>query len=207
MQKFTAALLATTALAWTCAALAQATPVGLWKTIDDESKQEKSLVRIADSGGVLTGRIEKLLDPAQQDAKCDKCEGPRKDQRVAGMTIMEGVRRHSGQDHWEGGTILDQRRHHQRRVHKAEGHLGHPHARCNTGAAGVQPRIIGQALRDDGAHGRIAHGAQILDQCGAHHGFQQQIGQHQASSFWSRSPSAFVRVRRVRWASAGSALG
>jgi hypothetical protein len=36
--------------------LAQATPVGLWKTIDDETKTEKSLVRIVDSGGVLSGR-------------------------------------------------------------------------------------------------------------------------------------------------------
>ncbi len=32
-------------------ALAQATPVGLWKTIDDETKQERSLVRITEAGG------------------------------------------------------------------------------------------------------------------------------------------------------------
>ena len=39
------------ALVLACAAgiaSAQATPVGLWKTIDDETKQEKSLVRIAE---------------------------------------------------------------------------------------------------------------------------------------------------------------
>ncbi len=55
-----------TALALAAAAgtvLAQATPVGLWKTIDDETKAEKSLVRITDTGGVLSGRVEKLLDP------------------------------------------------------------------------------------------------------------------------------------------------
>ena len=34
-------------------ALAQATPVGLWKTIDDKTKKEKSLIRISESGGVL----------------------------------------------------------------------------------------------------------------------------------------------------------
>jgi len=107
MKKVTAALLATTALAWTSAALAQATPVGLWKTIDDETKQEKSHVRIAESGGVLTGRIEKVLDPTKQDAKCEKCEGAKKDQRVIGMTILEGVKRDAGHDHWDGGTILD----------------------------------------------------------------------------------------------------
>ena len=30
-------------------ALAQATPVSLWKTIDDETKTEKSFVRISDA--------------------------------------------------------------------------------------------------------------------------------------------------------------
>jgi len=45
------------ALSSVCA-LAQMTPVGLWKTIDDDGKTEKSWVRIAESGGVLTGTIE-----------------------------------------------------------------------------------------------------------------------------------------------------
>ncbi|MDH4053600.1 MAG: DUF2147 domain-containing protein, partial [Rubrivivax sp.] len=44
-------------------ARAQNTPVGVWKTIDDETKKEKSLIRITDSGGVLTGKLEKFLDP------------------------------------------------------------------------------------------------------------------------------------------------
>ena len=39
-------------------AMAQMTPVGLWKTIDDDGKTEKSLVRITESGGVLSGTIE-----------------------------------------------------------------------------------------------------------------------------------------------------
>ena len=50
------------------AAFAQASPVGLWKTIDDETKQEKSLVRISESAGVLSGRIEKIVEPAKQDS-------------------------------------------------------------------------------------------------------------------------------------------
>lgn len=107
MKNLTAAVLATTALAWTSTALAQATPVGLWKTIDDETKQEKSHVRIAEAGGVLTGRIERITDATKQDAKCEKCEGAKKDQRVIGMTILEGVKRDTGADHWDGGTILD----------------------------------------------------------------------------------------------------
>jgi hypothetical protein len=49
---------------------ADATPVGLWKTIDDETKTEKSLVRIVDNGGVLSGKIEKLLDPEAKPTPC-----------------------------------------------------------------------------------------------------------------------------------------
>jgi uncharacterized protein (DUF2147 family) len=89
------------------AAAAQATPAGLWKTIDDETKQERSLVRIVDNGGTLVGRIEKLTDPTKADAKCDKCEGARKDQPIVGMTIIEGVKKHPTDPWWDGGTILD----------------------------------------------------------------------------------------------------
>ncbi|MFM8343964.1 MAG: DUF2147 domain-containing protein [Betaproteobacteria bacterium] len=88
-------------------AAAQQTPVGLWKSIDDETKTEKSLVRITEAGGTLTGKIEKLMDPTKQDAKCDKCSDARKDQPVLGMTIITGVRAGSGNTLWEGGEILD----------------------------------------------------------------------------------------------------
>jgi hypothetical protein len=54
-------------------AMAQATPAGLWKTVDDETKAEKSFVRISESGGAYTGKVEKLVDPSKQDAKCTDC--------------------------------------------------------------------------------------------------------------------------------------
>ncbi|MBP6898474.1 MAG: DUF2147 domain-containing protein [Burkholderiaceae bacterium] len=89
------------------AALAQATPVGLWKTIDDETKVEKSFVRITESGGVLSGRVEKILEAAKADTKCDKCSDARKDQPVQGMTIIRNARADAEREHWEGGDILD----------------------------------------------------------------------------------------------------
>jgi uncharacterized protein (DUF2147 family) len=87
---------------------AQMTPVGLWKTIDDDGKTEKSLVRISESAGVLSGTIEKVFDPAKQDAKCDKCSDDRKDKPVLGLTIIRNV--HQDADDktlWTGGEILD----------------------------------------------------------------------------------------------------
>ena len=65
-------------------------------------------MRIAESGGVYTGKIEKLLDPARQDAKCDKCSDERKDQPVLGMTIIRNIKHNAGDATlWDGGEILD----------------------------------------------------------------------------------------------------
>jgi uncharacterized protein (DUF2147 family) len=87
------------------AAHAQSTPVGLWKTIDDHTGQEKSLVRISAAGGVLSGRVEKLLHPSKPVPLCDKCRDARQGQPIVGLGIIEGLRQHG--DVWEGGTILD----------------------------------------------------------------------------------------------------
>jgi uncharacterized protein (DUF2147 family) len=89
------------------AAMAQATPAGLWKTIDDETKAEKSLVRIVEIAGVFTGKIEKILSD-KPDSKCNECTDERKDQPVQGMTIIRNVRS-TGDDKslWDGGDILD----------------------------------------------------------------------------------------------------
>jgi uncharacterized protein (DUF2147 family) len=102
-QWILAAALAACASAW-----AQNSPVGLWKTIDDDGKTEKSLVRITDGGGTLTGKIEKIFDPAKQDSKCDKCSDERKDKPVLGMTILRNLKQDADDnDAWSGGEILD----------------------------------------------------------------------------------------------------
>ena len=91
------------------AAQAQATPAGLWKTIDDETGKVKSLVRIVETKGVYTGTIEKLLDPTSKpNAVCDKCTDARKDQPILGMTIIQNVHQSdSDPARWDGGEILD----------------------------------------------------------------------------------------------------
>jgi len=90
-------------------AFAQMSPTGLWKTIDDDSKKEKSLVRITESNGVFSGRIEKLLDPdTKPDAVCEKCSDDRKDKPVLGMTIMRGVKQNADDPAvYDAGLILD----------------------------------------------------------------------------------------------------
>lgn len=90
------------------AAHAQATPAGLWKTVDDATGKEKSLVRIAEAGGVFTGTVEKLLDPARQDARCEQCSDERRNQPVLGLAIIRHVKHNAGDPAlWDGGEILD----------------------------------------------------------------------------------------------------
>jgi len=89
-------------------AVAQNTPVGLWKTIDDDGKTEKSLVRITETAGVLTGKIEKIFEAGKQDSTCDKCTDDRKDQPVLGMVILRNLKQDTDdKEVWTGGEILD----------------------------------------------------------------------------------------------------
>ena len=89
-------------------AMAQMTPVGLWKTIDDKDGIAKSEVRIVETGGVVSGKIEKILDPeAKPGELCVECKDERKDQPISGMEILRGLKKTDGKDVWEGGTVLD----------------------------------------------------------------------------------------------------
>jgi len=108
VQVLGSGVLAIAALCAVGSAQAQMTPVGLWKTIDDDGKTEKSLVRISEKDGVLSGVVEKVFDPSKQDAKCDQCTDERKDKLILGMTILRNVR-HDADDKevWTGGQILD----------------------------------------------------------------------------------------------------
>ena len=89
-------------------AFAQMTPVGTWQTIDDKTNEAKSQIRIADAGGTLSGRIEKLLrKEAKQDAVCDECTDDRKGKPLIGLEIIRGAKKVEGKDVWEDGKILD----------------------------------------------------------------------------------------------------
>jgi uncharacterized protein (DUF2147 family) len=88
--------------------MAQTSPVGVWKTIDDKTKTERAQIRISEAGGVFTGKLEKLLAAdAKADSVCDKCADDRKDKPIVGMEIIRGVKKAEAENTWDGGTILD----------------------------------------------------------------------------------------------------
>jgi len=86
---------------------AQSNIFGKWKSVDDETGEEKSVVEIYKKNGKAYGKIIKLLGKDHQDATCDKCDDddPRKDKKVLGMEIIKGLALDDNE--WDGGTILD----------------------------------------------------------------------------------------------------
>ena len=84
-------------------ASADESPVGVWKTIDDETGEAKSLVKIYEREGVLYGKVQKLFK--NPDATCDACEGDDYGKPIVGMTILWGLDKDG--DEWNDGKIFD----------------------------------------------------------------------------------------------------
>jgi uncharacterized protein (DUF2147 family) len=95
------------ALIWSAAVAAELSPVGLWKTIDDNTGKPRGLVRIMEVNGEYQGKVEKIFIEAgeDRDPRCEKCDGARRNQPVIGMTILWGLKKQG--DEYEGGAILD----------------------------------------------------------------------------------------------------
>jgi uncharacterized protein (DUF2147 family) len=69
--------------------------VGKWKTIDDASGKQKSIVQLWISGNELYGKVLETWDDdgvTPTDKLCDKCPGSLKDKRVHGMIIVNGLK-------------------------------------------------------------------------------------------------------------------
>lgn len=81
--------------------------LGEWKTIDDETGKEKSIVKIYKAkNGKVYGKVIKILDKSKgENPLCEECSGDRKNQPILGMVIINGLSQ-SGST-WSGGKILD----------------------------------------------------------------------------------------------------
>jgi uncharacterized protein (DUF2147 family) len=89
-------------------ALAQVSPVGTWRNVDDKTGEAKAEIRITESAGVVNGAIvRRLAKDAKTGAVCDECRDERKGQPIDGLEIIRGARKAEGKDVWEGGRILD----------------------------------------------------------------------------------------------------
>ena len=82
-------------------AMAQS-PVGQWRTIDDETGEPKSIVRIFEENGRMVGEIVKLLPEGR---RCQDCAGSYNNSTLRGTRILRDLRRDGNE--YNGGTIVD----------------------------------------------------------------------------------------------------
>jgi len=90
--------------------LSAQSPVGIWKSIDDDTGKERSLIEIYEKEGKLYGKIIKLFPFPDDDPNpvCDECEedDPRYMKPIVGLEILQGLEKESDKE-WEDGEILD----------------------------------------------------------------------------------------------------
>lgn len=85
------------------------TPVGRWKTIDEETQEAMAVVEIAERNNQLYGKIIRLYPRPNEepDPVCKKC--PQNDYRylkkIIGMEILKDLKK-DGRE-YSGGNVLD----------------------------------------------------------------------------------------------------
>ncbi len=84
-------------------------PLGLWRSIDDETNQPKAEIRITQNAtGGLSGVVERsLLTAPSPEPNCNLCTDDRKGKPKIGLEIIRGGQQSDGKAVWEGGKILD----------------------------------------------------------------------------------------------------
>ena len=81
--------------------------LGDWKTVDDKTGDNFSIVRIyKGSDGLYYGKVAKMLvGPA--GLKCDQCKGEDYNAPLEGLVIIRGMSYNKEKNQLEGGKVLD----------------------------------------------------------------------------------------------------
>lgn len=84
------------------------TPIGYWKTIDDNTGKPKSIIQIWKAeNNILMGKVIKIFPKNGDNPNklCTACKGDNKNQPIIGMVILSNLKAH--QNRWGSGHILD----------------------------------------------------------------------------------------------------
>tara|TARA_R110000868_G_scaffold56488_11_gene174833 strand:- start:3342 stop:3767 length:426 start_codon:yes stop_codon:yes gene_type:complete len=79
--------------------------LGKWRTVDDETGEEKSIVEIKESNGRVFGKIIEIFDPQKRDLLCKFCKGQDHNKPILGLDIIKNMKKDD--DSYRGGTITD----------------------------------------------------------------------------------------------------
>lgn len=79
---------------------------GTWTTIDDKTGVKRSVVRLVESGGQISGRIIEVYPQPGDTGICSKCPNNFKDKQIKGLRFLWGLKK-KNDNTWDDGTILD----------------------------------------------------------------------------------------------------
>ena len=79
--------------------------LGKWRTVDDETGEEKSIVEIYKRDGKVFGKIIEIFDPSKRDLPCVYCEGEDYNKPILGLDIIKNMEKEDGV--YKNGTITD----------------------------------------------------------------------------------------------------
>lgn len=97
-------LLALPLLATSIVAFAQSSPVGRWKTYDEETGKPRLIVDIYQAkNGAYAAKVVETLFAA--NATCTSCSGANKDKPIKDMVILWNLKP-DGENAFSGGTVL-----------------------------------------------------------------------------------------------------
>ena len=78
---------------------------GKWKTVDDETGEEKSIVEIYKKDGKVYGKIIEIFDAEKRDLPCNYCEGEDYNKPVLGLNVIKDMEK-SG-NAYKKGTVTN----------------------------------------------------------------------------------------------------
>ena len=78
---------------------------GQWITIDDKTKEKKSIIEIYQQEDQYFGKIIQILNPLKKNKVCSDCTGDKKNKPILGMVILENLKKDTNE--FNEGTILD----------------------------------------------------------------------------------------------------
>ncbi|MGV9002893.1 DUF2147 domain-containing protein [Flavobacterium sp.] len=79
--------------------------VGKWKTIDDETGVEKSVVEIYKKNGLYFGKVIEIKELEHRNKKCTLCKGDDRDKPILGLIVIKKLSKNNAI--FDGGTITD----------------------------------------------------------------------------------------------------
>lgn len=79
--------------------------LGKWRTVDDDTGEEKSIVEIYERNGKVFGKIIEIFDDEKRNLPCIYCEGDDYNKLILGLNIIKNMIKDG--DTYKNGTIID----------------------------------------------------------------------------------------------------